>query len=146
MDATAIHHWRRPPSWRVIAVGFGVGLVTAALVGVYTAFVPPGDLRMRLPLWALPLLSLVMVPLEEWLFRGVVLRWTWYLMGQFPAFVISASAFAAVHGDWPRFPVRFAIGVVLGMLYVRTRSLWPGIVAHYVHNVALVALALLGAK
>jgi membrane protease YdiL (CAAX protease family) len=88
---------------------------------------------------ALAFLSLVVLPplVEEVVFRGVLLeRFTvkWRLG---VAILLSAVLFGALHVD----PVGAGMfGVITGLLYLRTGSLWPGILIHAVNNlVALVA-------
>jgi membrane protease YdiL (CAAX protease family) len=95
------------------------------------------------PLWVIPIVSLVFVPIEEYVFRGVVLRWTWRVVGFVPALLVSSFAFGVAHGLGPWLWVRCIQGLILGVLYYRTRSLWPCIVAHYVCNAALVTVAFL---
>lgn len=100
----------------------------------------------ELPRWALwaVLASLpVMVPLEEWLFRGVILRRLAPRVGAVGAVVVSAALFAIAHFSLSGAMGRFAIGLVLGVLYLATRSLWPGIAAHAMNNVGLLVLLLL---
>jgi membrane protease YdiL (CAAX protease family) len=47
--------------------------------------------------------------------------------------VISALAFASVHPP-ASFPAVFSLGLVVGALYARTRSLAPCVAAHAAHN------------
>ena len=93
------------------------------------------------PLWSIPIASLVFVPIEEYVFRGVLLRWTWHVVGLIPALAVSSFAFSAAHGLAPWLWVRCLQGLILGVLYSRTRSLWLCMVAHYVRNAALVTVA-----
>ena len=140
MDATVINHWRTP-SWQVIAVAFGVGVAMAVLSWPLAGLLPP--VQTKVPLWAFPFLSLISSPLEEWFFRGVLLKRLATAIRAVPALILTSALFAMVHLSLPSFPIRFAAGVVLGILYLRTRSLWPSIVAHYVHNAVLVVLTAL---
>lgn len=91
------------------------------------------------------LLICVLAPLvEEIIFRGFVYSG---LRGQlsFPlAVVLSAAMFAAAHLNMaPASMVAVAgIGVVLAYLYEHTRSLWPSILFHALHNILSFALIL----
>lgn len=87
----------------------------------------------------------VLAPLtEEVVFRGAVLRKLLQLMGhkwRWGAIVISAAIFGAVHGNNAQFWTAFVLGIVLGWMYYRTRSIVPGIVLHFVNNSTVYVLA-----
>jgi membrane protease YdiL (CAAX protease family) len=53
--------------------------------------------------------------------------------------VVTALAFASVHPA-PSFPAVLALGLVTGVLYAKTASLAPCVIAHSVHNWAVVLL------
>ena len=95
--------------------------------------------------FVLDLLSVsVLAPLaEEYLFRGIVFNGLAQLMPVIPAAIVSGVVFGAAHLDpWSIVPLA-TIGVGLALLYRRTGSLWPNIVAHAtVNTVALVAVYL----
>jgi membrane protease YdiL (CAAX protease family) len=88
--------------------------------------------------WFLFLL-LVVVPIgEEVFFRGFVyggLRARW---GAAAAALASAAFFAAVHMQLVHALPIFVLGVLLAVLYERTRSLVPSIVTHALTNVVAV--------
>ncbi len=71
---------------------------------------------------------------EEVLFRGLILRG--FLRRHRPVLAIwlSAGLFMAAHGNPLQFPVALMIGACAGWYYQATGSLWPGIVAHGLHN------------
>lgn len=79
--------------------------------------------------------------LEEMLFRGVILR---SFLGQYPrstAIGASALLFGVAHLNIYQFVAAFAIGLLLGWLYERTRSLVPCIALHGAYNTSVTALA-----
>ena len=79
--------------------------------------------------------------LEEMLFRGVILKG---FLEQFPrpqAILGSAVLFGAVHMNIYQFIGGVLIGVLLGWLYERTRSLVPCIALHIAFNTGTVLLA-----
>lgn len=84
-------------------------------------------------------ISLVILPplVEEVVFRGVLIERFTVKWRVGVAVILSAVFFGALHAD----PVGAGMfGVVTGLLYLRTGSLWPGIVIHAVNNlVAMVA-------
>lgn len=78
----------------------------------------------------------VLTPLgEEFLFRGVLtaglLRY-----GPWIGIIVSAAIFALAHGINPVLPVAFIVGIVTGLLFHRTGSVWPGVVVHAFNNAA----------
>jgi membrane protease YdiL (CAAX protease family) len=95
----------------------------------------------------------ILAPLfEETVFRGLlqnmlrgVLRGTgtkalW--LRDFVAVVVTAAIFAAAHGTPTGFPVLFISGLMMGIAYWRTGSLWASISVHFLNNlVATLALA-----
>ncbi|MBK8978405.1 MAG: CPBP family intramembrane metalloprotease [Planctomycetes bacterium] len=82
---------------------------------------------------------------EEWLFRGAL----WHVMAELAhpraALLTTSLLFALAHGLNGGFvlecPHRFLGGLALGWLRLRSGSLLPGIVAHFVWNAAAIGLA-----
>lgn len=75
--------------------------------------------------------------LEEMLFRGLILR---SFLGQYrrsTAIGASALLFGVAHLNIYQFVAAFAIGLFLGWLYERTRSLVPCIALHVFYNAAV---------
>lgn len=92
---------------------------------------------------ALIVLAVVVAPVaEEVLFRGVLytgLRDRW---GRGAATVVSAVIFALFHGEPFVFvPIAF-LGVLLALLAEKTRSVWPGVIAHSLFNATAVVVLL----
>ncbi|MGC8498186.1 MAG: CPBP family intramembrane glutamic endopeptidase [Acidimicrobiales bacterium] len=94
----------------------------------------------------LALLTTVGAPLiEEWFFRGVLLRGLRGLLGRLRgrvaatlAVVLSAVAFALAHGEPTQFAGLAALGVVLAVLALRTRRLVPSALTHLSFNAVAV--------
>ena len=91
------------------------------------------------------LLSICLVgPLaEEVILRGAVERrllqkhWNpWF------AIVISALLFAVIHLNWAQGFTATVIGIFMGWVYYRTRSMWPTVLIHVVNNTAACLVAL----
>jgi hypothetical protein len=78
---------------------------------------------------------------EEFFFRGIFLRGL-MAPGGVPtrAIVISAVIFSAFHLDPVGFLARVELGLLFGLLLVRTGSLWPCILAHAANNAVSTAL------
>lgn len=80
---------------------------------------------------------------EELFFRGLLLRAAERRLGTRWALAISSVAFAASHFQLVQFPGLALVGLVFGILVVRTGRLGPGIAAHIAFNAtAVVSLAL----
>lgn len=87
--------------------------------------------------WAGLILAVVVAPVtEEVLFRGVILRGLLSRWKPWPAIAISAALFTAMHFNPAQAPIAFALGLVLGWVYVRTRSLGLCILGHALNNAA----------
>jgi membrane protease YdiL (CAAX protease family) len=77
---------------------------------------------------------------EEVLFRGYGLARIRELGGEGRALLFTALMFALLHGSWVKLPGTFAIGLFLGWLVLRTGSLWPAILGHFINNGTVFAL------
>jgi membrane protease YdiL (CAAX protease family) len=71
---------------------------------------------------------------EELVMRGVLLPALVGPLGPVGAVAGSATLFAAIHLDPYRFLFTLAVGLVLGILRLRSGSLWPPILAHATLN------------
>ena len=74
---------------------------------------------------------------EEMVFRGAILRRLLDITGRrmaWVAIVVSAALFGVVHGNMAQGMNAFLMGLMLGWLYVRTRSIVPGVVMHIANN------------
>ncbi|MEN7531244.1 CPBP family intramembrane glutamic endopeptidase [Cupriavidus sp. DL-D2] len=88
--------------------------------------------------WVLACATAPMV--EEMFFRGIILRGMLKRYGTTDAIVYSAFVFGLMHLNVYQFVIAFAIGILAAVFYVRTGSLWPGIVLHAGINIAVTAL------
>lgn len=90
------------------------------------------------------LCTVVLAPMvEELLFRGLLYPPIRALCSPFQAMCLVALIFAAFHFDLFRFIPLFIGAVGLTLLLEKTRSLWPGIVAHGVWNLIMLIVVLL---
>ncbi|MEG2097193.1 MAG: oligosaccharide flippase family protein, partial [Pseudoflavonifractor sp.] len=115
-----------------LAIGLFTGLLEQAGVGV-RAFPPDfsgGPLAVLIMLFSLTLLPAI---LEELLFRGVLLQ-PLRRYGDRIAVVLSALAFALCHTSLPQVLNAFLLGLVLGVLTVRTGSLLTSMALHLLYN------------
>ncbi len=70
---------------------------------------------------------------EEFVFRGILQNSLNKRAGRWASFFIATAVFALLHTLW-RFSGAFVLGMFLGFLYMRTGSLIPGLVSHFIIN------------
>ena len=78
--------------------------------------------------------------IEEMLFRGLILRSFLQNYSSISAIALSSLLFALFHFTVSQLPVAFILGCFLGWLYLRTKSLWPSILAHFLYNSLVIIL------
>lgn len=147
---------RRTPLSRAVALGVialvvGVG-VSAALDQIFH-----GSASQKIELGPFPgtpasLIAIVLSAItiigaaaltEELYFRGLLYGQLDRRWGLASAVVGSAGLFGLAHFEPNAFPSLFALGLVLGLLRMRTNSFWPGVGVHAANNLlAFVALLL----
>ena len=78
--------------------------------------------------------------IEEIMFRGILLRGFLQHYTEQRALLLSAGLFAVYHLTFAQLPVAFVGGLFTGWLYIRSRSLWPCVVAHIGYNTSAVVI------
>lgn len=135
-------YWWAVFGMTIAVFGFSIGAsnITAAL---FPDYVSAADVSPSAG-WVVLMFALAIVPpvVEEVIFRGMLLeRWAakWRLG---TAIVVQAVCFGILHVD----PIGAGVfGVVMALMYVRTRSLWPPIAMHALNNgVVVVAVLAVG--
>lgn len=97
--------------------------------------------------FATTLSACVLAPLlEEILFRGLILRGLLLRYPPSTAIVHSAALFGLAHFNVYQFFVGFSTGLVLGLAYQRTRSLWPCVLLHAAFNGGVLWMASSGGQ
>jgi membrane protease YdiL (CAAX protease family) len=89
--------------------------------------------------------SLAPAVFEELAFRGVIQSNLEKLLSERDAWIIQAALFSVLHLSPLIFPSHFFMGLFLGWLRRRTKSLYPGMVLHATWN-GIVVLAELGGR
>lgn len=79
---------------------------------------------------------------EEFLFRGVVLGKLRFFGDAFALF-LSSALFAIMHGNIIQIPFAFIVGLVLAFLTIKTNSLLPAMVVHFIVNFRSVMISIL---
>jgi uncharacterized protein len=140
-----------PATGRHIALAFGIWLLCLPLLGAIlyglheltgttpiqeqTRHLPPGALDDPLLGPIVGLLIIAGAPLgEELIFRGLFFGWLRRHLSLWPAAIISALVFAAIHGIPVVMPPVLVLGIAFAWLYEKTGSLWPAIAVHAFHN------------
>ena len=86
------------------------------------------------------LLNLVLVAVfagvgEELFFRGVLQRlFIKIFRNAWAGILVTAFIFSAIHFQFYGFIPRFILGILLGLIYWYSGSLWPAIVAHFAYD------------
>jgi hypothetical protein len=93
---------------------------------------------------ALVIASIIVPFAEEILFRGYLFPGLMRRFGFMAGLLLSAILFGAAHGSPDAFVPLSFFGIILGLLYSATGSIYPGILLHSVNNsIALLAAYLL---
>jgi sodium transport system permease protein len=159
IDLVKTFRWSRPAGRAWIAallIGASSWVVTSEFFALQARLVAPSQLLQdfnrqvesqlsSVPLWAiLALLAVVPAVAEEFLFRGFLLSGLGRSSRKWTAILAAALIFGIFHFIPDRMPVTAMMGVVLGYLCWQSGSLWPGILAHAMHNSCQIILPQLG--
>jgi membrane protease YdiL (CAAX protease family) len=136
------------PKWFALAAGGSVltfALASAAvglmsrLFGIPTLDYSPPFLEAGYGMWVVVLLIAVQPGIvEELAFRGVILGGLRHALSTTETVVVSAALFMIIHLAVPSFPHLLVMGLALGWLRVRSGSLYPGMLLHFLHNLFVV--------
>ncbi len=86
------------------------------------------------PLTLVFFLAVVPALCEELFFRGYALSGLRASLGKTGSVVVVAIAFGMAHYSAQRMVTTTALGLLLGLLVVQYRSIWPAMIAHFMHN------------
>ena len=137
---------RRCPWWKVLALGVVAAMVVAVASVWWDGLRRAWSLRSQPSLWPLlaPKLPSLLVTLlvvavlcpviEEVFFRGFLFAGLRARLGWGGALVISAALFSVAHVVPGIYPQIFLVGLLLGLLYEFTSSVWPCIAMHGLLN------------
>ncbi len=95
-------------------------------------------------LWLLVLVAVIPALCEEVLFRGVFLSGLRRQMTPLRAIVLNGIVFGAFHIPFAtvyRLLPSAVLGMLLAWVVLRTRSIWPAILMHFINNGSIVVLA-----
>ena len=77
---------------------------------------------------------------EEIAFRGLLQHWLQVAIKPMRALILASALFTALHFSVISAPYLFAVGMLLGFVKLKTNSLWPCMIIHFLHNFAVVEL------
>lgn len=144
------------PKWPgAYGYALGVWLGAAGITVLYGQAVQAADIKSLQPpdtaaellgqpggITAALLLAAVWAPFnEEMFFRGFALPGLAGRYGPTLGVILSSAVFAAFHVHPGALVPAFVLGVALGMTYVRSGSVLPGIFIHSLHNTLVILLA-----
>jgi uncharacterized protein len=131
--------------WLLVGVALGAVAFGGCFIveGVYFHFVTEPNNQAdfqtaaqggMLSLFILLITGAIITPLgEEFVFRGVIAN-ALNRYGAWAGVVGSAAVFGLSHGLNVIFFDAFMVGVIVGILFRKTNSVWPGVVVHIVYN------------
>lgn len=131
--------------WLFIAGGLGVVafVLSFPIEAVYFHFIDEPNTQADFQaaakegvfsLFILVVMGALLTPLgEELVFRGVIAN-VLNRYGVWAGVIGSAAIFATVHGPSVIFVLAFMVGIIAGILFRKTESLWPCLVLHVVYN------------
>jgi membrane protease YdiL (CAAX protease family) len=140
----------RIQSWSVAVIS----ILSYILLGIYSFF---RSEPMGVYWYYLLLLLYSNAFLEEFLFRAIVQSKLERSIGQRRAIIYQAVLFMLIHipsniarftfdGNLVRFFWNFGFqllhGVIYGLVFMKTRSIWPGVICHYLTNWAVATILL----
>ena len=149
---------RRTPLVQAAALAVGglvVGVAAAALLepifhGSSSQRIAVGDVGGVTAAIAFGLSALTIIGgaafTEELYFRGLLYGRLDARFGVASAVVGSAGVFGLAHFEPNAFPALVALGLVLGLVRMRSSSVWPGMAIHGANNVIAIVGLLLAAK
>ena len=146
-----IYALRRPYSYQqfiaavlmtiaVLIIGAGLHALQQKLFPVDKSFLekmyrPFFESLQKESLWALlACISITPGICEEFFFRGLILSSLLCYMRSRKAIIMTAFFFAMMHVDFTRFSFTLVMGIWLGILLVRTGSIFPPMLAHALSN------------
>lgn len=134
----------RPPSLRALVAAVFLGGSSWLLAMQFLAWqsrlwpLLPDDLEKLTATMSLPelLFFLAVIPAlcEEWFFRGFLLSGLREKLGKYGVILLTGLIFGVFHYSLQKQPLTTVLGCALAWTALKSGSLWPGIVFHFLHN------------
>ena len=137
-----------------VGIGIGVGLGLLMTAPVYSVIMQSFHLSYRLPRLeekygvgaGLVAYMLVGVLFEEFIFRSFLQTRLKDLGWKSGAIVtVTAALFSVPHiyQGFAALPFTFLFGLTLGFMFLRFRTVWPGLIAHYLYDGLAIGIQIL---
>ena len=99
-----------------------------------TELIPPGGITWRYAVALIVTVGILVPIAEELLFRGVLYTWLRQRLSILPCTLISAALFALAHGNRQMMAQIFIVGIVLALIYEKSRSILVSGLVHMTVN------------
>ena len=115
------------------------------LMGVTFSDNMPDNKVVTIPSMIMTFISIAVVPaiIEEFAIRGTVMQPLRRFGDKF-AIIVSALFFSLLHGNMVQIPYTFVGGLILGFLMIKTKSMWPPMILHFINNGYSVVIMIVG--
>jgi len=122
----------------------GVGLISRIIYLIYSTIIKHYGIRIPEPDFSFPTQSKYLILfllyvcligpiLEEILFRGIILK-SMQKYGNLTAIIVSSILFSMFHLNLVKFVNPVLMGIVLGFIAIKSKSIVPSIIAHIFNN------------
>jgi len=125
----------------MLTANFGLSLLPESWLEAYAA---QSNMLLEGSDFAIILSTVIMAPVvEELIFRGLMLSRLRKGMSDWAAILVSALIFGLAHGQILWMSYTFIMGILLGLVAVKSESLLPSLALHMIFNLGGVVLTLL---
>lgn len=119
----------------IFIVGVNAYFASIQYLGTPIAHVAAAYQKSGWPVWSMfVLVSIMPAVFEELAFRGVIQTALENVFNQREAWLIQAALFSILHLSPIIFPSHFLMGLCLGLMRLRSQSLYPGMILHALWN------------
>lgn len=154
-EKQSMYCFDKPISKASALLAIGAGLLVCTVANTVTDFLMSilsemgiesagGDYQIASTIDSLviQLINIALLPalVEEFAFRFVVMQ-PLRRFGDGFAIVMSSLVFSLVHGNVIQIPFAFIVGLALGYFVIATKSIWVGIIIHFLNNAYSVILS-----
>lgn len=155
------HTWEKPGSGRkpapvwymyaaVVLLGFSMQVLLCELTDWWMRFtgteyqsgIPMPDTGIQL-LFVLVTTAVMPAIVEEWFFRGMMLRGLKQSVGLIPSIILSTAAFALAHHSTAALPANLMLGAAAAFLAVWSGRMDYSVLLHMSYNLTAIALTVM---
>lgn len=121
----------------------GLGMVGSLITNILNDLLGPDELKDVIggavpetpeAMWIMAFFVVIVAPVcEEIIFRGILLD-SCLPFGSWFAVIITSMLFGLIHGNFDQFAYCLAVGAVLSVLTIRSKSIIPAIILHSLNN------------